>query len=178
VTFRLSIFCQDRRFVAPRATVHTNTRTGRRLCSSLSSTVKKKPLEHPDRKQRCSRMDYSRTTFSMRPQQFARLLRRLHRQDWAARPPQPPAASFQPAYRKCLGSTPRPCVAEAFPIKPSDYPAKWSFIFDVLPLGSTIPFADSRPFRHDWLSALAYVHRSTHSSKCAAKGVRREVSPS
>src|SRR5215469_3993700 len=41
----------------------------------------------------------------------------------STRPPQPPAASFKPAYRKCLGSTPRPAdtfLPEAFPIKPSD----------------------------------------------------------
>ena len=41
----------------------------------------------------------------------------------STRPPQPPAASFKPAYRKCLGSTPRSTDAfllEAFPIKRSD----------------------------------------------------------
>jgi len=46
----------------------------------------------------------------------------------STRPPQPPAASFKRAYRKCLGSAPRSTDAflpEAFPIKPSDYTSKW-----------------------------------------------------
>src|SRR5262249_19806023 len=42
----------------------------------------------------------------------------------STRPPQPPAASFKPAYRKCLVFTPRSAdtfLPEAFPIKRSDF---------------------------------------------------------
>src|SRR5215469_12826173 len=46
----------------------------------------------------------------------------------STRPPQSPAAPFEPAYRKCLGLTPgrkHHFLPETFPIKSSDFPSRW-----------------------------------------------------